>query len=292
MLASEPSADDGRSEMRSGAAGWRLGESFDYRGDHVAYDIFGEGPPVVLVHGTPFSSYVWRRIAPALAENYAVYVYDLLGYGASEKRGGQDVSLYAQGRLLAALLGHWELESPYIVAHDIGGAITLRAHLLEGRDFERIVLVDAVSVAPWGSPLFRLAHEYPGVFTQIPGYIHQGMVAAYVRDATYRPMTEEEMAPYVEPWLGEEGQAALYRQMAQNDQRYTDEIEPLYGRIGRPVLVLWGEEDRWIPLEIGKKLHAAIPGSQLETISECAHLVQEDAEETVLDHLTEFFSRG
>ena len=278
--------------VSGGAAKWKLGESFEYGGGRAAYDVFGEGPPVVLVHGTPFSSYVWRGIAPALAENHSVYVFDLLGYGASEKREGQDVSLYAQGKLLAGLLEHWELASPTIVGHDFGGAIALRAHLLEGRDFDRIVLMDAVSVAPWGSPFYRLVRDYPGVFGQIPAYMHRAMVAAYVRDATYRPMTDEEMVPYLEPWLGEEGQAAFYRQMAQNDQRYTDEVEPLYGRIGRPVLILWGEEDRWLPLERGKKLHSAIPGSRLTTIPECAHLAQEDATEAVLGHLAEFFSRG
>jgi len=78
----------------------------------------------------------------------------------------------------------------------------------------------------------------------------------------------------------------------QNDQRYTDEVEPLYGKIERPVLVLWGEEDRWLPLEIGEKLHSSIPGSQLRTIPECAHLVQEDATEEVLGHLIEFFSHS
>jgi pimeloyl-ACP methyl ester carboxylesterase len=278
--------------VASGAAEWKLGESFEYRGDRVACDVFGQGAPVVLVHGTPFSSYVWRGIVPALAENYRVHVFDLLGYGTSEKREGQDVSLYAQGKLLARLLEHWELESPMIVGHDFGGAITLRAHLLEGRDFERIVLVDAVSVAPWGSPFYRLVQDYSGVFGQMPAYMHRAMVAAYVRDATYRPMTDEEMIPYLEPWLGEEGQAAFYRQIAQNDQRYTDEVEPLYGQIGRPVLILWGEEDRWLPLERGEKLHSAISGSRLATIPDCAHLAQEDATEAVLGHLTEFFSRG
>jgi pimeloyl-ACP methyl ester carboxylesterase len=105
-------------------------------------------------------------------------------------------------------------------------------------------------------------------------------------------MTDEETLPYIEPWLGEEGQAALYRQIAQNDQRYTDEVEPLYGEIERPVLILWGEEDRWLPLEIGEKLHSSIPGSQLKTIPDCAHLAQEDATEEVLGHLIEFFSRS
>jgi pimeloyl-ACP methyl ester carboxylesterase len=278
--------------VASRAAEWKLGNFFEYRGDRVAYDAVGEGPPIVLVHGTPFSSYVWRRIAPALAENYRVHVFDLLGYGASDKREGQDVSLYAQGKLLARLLEHWKLESPMIVGHDFGGAITLRAHLLEGCDFERIVLMDAVSVAPWGSPFYRLVQDYPGVFGQIPGYMHRAMMAAYVRDATYRLMTDEATLPYIEPWLGEEGQAALYRQIAQNDQRYTDEVEPLYGEIERPVLVLWGEEDRWLPLEIGEKLHSSIPGSQLRTIPECAHLAQEDATEEVLGHLIEFFSHS
>ncbi len=183
--------------MASRAAEWKLGEFFEYRGDRVAYDAVGEGPPIVLVHGTPFSSYVWRRIAPALAENYRVHVFDLLGYGASDKREGQDVSLYAQGKLLARLLEHWKLESPMIVGHDFGGAITLRAHLLEGCDFERIVLMDAVSVAPWGSPFYRLVQDYPGVFGQIPGYMHRAMMAAYVRDATYRLMTDEETLPYI-----------------------------------------------------------------------------------------------
>lgn len=274
----------------SGAAEWKLSQYFEYRGDRVAYDIFGDGPPVVLVHGTPFSSYVWRRIAPALAENYKVFVFDLMGYGASDKREGQDVSLAAQGKLLARLLEHWNLEIPMIVGHDFGGAITLRAHLLEGCDFARIALVDAISVSPWGSPFYRLVKDYPGVFRQIPGYMHQAMLAAYIRDATYYPMKDPDMAPYIEPWLGEEGQAAFYRQIEQNDQRYTDEAEPLYGQIERPVLILWGEEDRWIPLETGQKLHSTIPGSWFETIPECAHLAQEEATESVLCHLTDFFS--
>lgn len=47
-------------------------------------------------------------------------------------------------------------------------------------------------------------------------------------------MSDEALAPHVEPWLGVEGQAAFYRQIAQADQRYTDEVEPLYGQITAP----------------------------------------------------------
>lgn len=258
----------------------------------MAYDVIGDGPPVVLVHGTPFSSRVWRRIVPELAENRAVYVFDLLGYGASEKREHQDVSLAAQARLLAELLDHWGLETPDIVAHDFGGAITLRAHLLEGRDFNAIALIDAVALSPWGSPFYRLAREHVGVFRQIPDHMHRAMVAAYIRDATFHPMGDDEIEPYVEPWIGPEGQDAFYRQIFQNDQRYTDEVQDLYGGITRPVLILWGEEDRWIPHEKGDQLHAKIPGSRLQKIPGAAHLAMEDAPDTVIGALKDFLSEN
>jgi pimeloyl-ACP methyl ester carboxylesterase len=68
-------------------------------------------------------------------------------------------------------------------------------------------------------------------------------------------------------------------------------VKPLYGKIERPVLILWGEEDTWIPPSKGKQLHKAIPASKLRIIPRCAHLAQEDATETVIEHLARFFSR-
>jgi pimeloyl-ACP methyl ester carboxylesterase len=270
--------------------GWQLRQSYEFSGGRVAYDVFGSGSPVVLVHGTPFSSRVWRKITPELAENRTVYVFDLLGYGASEKRKGQDVSLAAQAKLFSELLDHWGLEEPDVVGHDFGGAITLRTHLLEDRNFNVIALIDAVALSPWGSPFYRLVQEYVGVFRQIPAYMHRAMMAAYIRDATYRPMSDEELEPYIVPWLGPEGQDAFYRQISQNDQRYTDEIQPRYGDIKKPVLILWGEEDRWLSPEKGEQLRSAIPGSRLHTVPKAAHLVMEDAPTAVASALVDFFS--
>jgi pimeloyl-ACP methyl ester carboxylesterase len=270
--------------------GWRLNRSYESSGGLVAYDVIGSGPPVVLIHGTPFSSRVWRKIVPKLVENRAVYVFDLIGYGASEKREGQDVSLAAQGRVFAELLDYWGLNEPDVVGHDFGGATALRTHLLEGRDFNSIALIDAVALSPWGSPFYRLVREYVGVFRQIPAYMHKAMVAAYVRDATHVPMSDEELEPYIAPWLGPEGQDAFYRQISQNDQRYTDEMQVLYGEIKRPVLILWGATDKWISLEKGEQLQATIPGSRLLKIPEAAHLAMEDAPGAVAEALKVFFS--
>lgn len=258
---------------------WELTESYRSTSGEVRWDRLGEptSEPVVLLHGTPFSSYVWRGIAVALAARYQVFVWDMPGYGASEKHDDQDVSLAAQTHVFTELLAHWGLAAPLVIAHDFGGAVALRAHLLHGARYRALALVDAVAVAPWGSPFFTLVREHSEVFRQLPPALHRGLVREYVNSASNRGLHPAVLDRLVAPWLGDSGQAAFYRQIAQADQRYTDEIQPQYDEIRLPVLVCWGADDTWIPQAKGQELAAAIPRSDLRTIPGAGHLVQEDA---------------
>lgn len=112
---------------------WRLTRVHVGPTGEVRWQRLGRGRhPVVLLHGTPFSAYVWRAIARSPADSYQVYMWDMPGYGASQMSPGQDVSLAAQGRVFAGLLTAWGLREPLVVAHDIGGCVALRAHLLRG----------------------------------------------------------------------------------------------------------------------------------------------------------------
>src|SRR5262249_16957618 len=162
-----------------------------------------------------FSSYVWRQIAPELARTHQVFLYDLLGYGQSEMRDGQDVSLGIQNRLLAALLKHWRLERPFILCPDFGAAPTFPAHLLPACQFARIAMFDAVAIRPWGSPFVQHVRRHEAAFTDLPVYLHRALLAAYLRGAVRRAMTDAELEPYLAPWLGAVGQGAFYRQIAQ-----------------------------------------------------------------------------
>jgi pimeloyl-ACP methyl ester carboxylesterase len=267
---------------------WELTRTYRSAGGDVRWDRMGTGPGLVLLHGTPFSSYVWRRIAPALAREWTVHVWDMLGYGASEQRAAQDVSLAAQGRLFAQLLDHWELDAPAVVAHDFGGAVSLRALLLERRRYRCLALVNVVALAPWGSPLFALIREHAHVFEQLPADIHRAILSAYIAGAAHRPLPAETMEALVRPWLGDVGQRAFYRQIAQADQRYTDEIQPRYGELDLPVLVAWGREDGLIPVVRASELCAAIPGAELALVEGAGHLVQEDAPEALVERLEAF----
>lgn len=131
----------------------QLTKEFRFEGRRVAWDSMSQGAPMVLIHGTPFSSHVWRRIAPHLTTRRKVYLFDLLGYGRSDMSPGNDVSLGVQGKLLSALLDYWNVVYPDILAHDFGGATALRAALLDNQRFCTLTLVDPVALAPLGISL-------------------------------------------------------------------------------------------------------------------------------------------
>lgn len=109
-----------------------LTEELEWRGRRVSWGRQGDGPALGMCHGTPWSSMLWRPLAEALSHEDTVYLWDMPGYGQSSKDASHRASLDVQGELLADLLASWALDRPHVVAHDYGGAVSLRAHLLHG----------------------------------------------------------------------------------------------------------------------------------------------------------------
>src|SRR5918999_424828 len=278
--------------MRNDTYRWSLGERQETSVGEVAYGVFGEGCPVVLVHGTPMRSYLWRSIVPALAEHRRVYAYDLLGYGESEQGEGQDVSIAAQARLLKELVEAWELEEPAIAGHDIGAGIVLRAQLLEGVRFSRVAVLDAVVSVPWlSAPRSSTWHvcEHAGSYDAMPNHLFGAFFSAYLGE-TNTNLGGDTFEAYLSPWWGEEGRRAFVRQALQVEERHTEEIEPRLACVEVPVLVVWGQKDGWLDPSLALSLRNEIPGSELKLIKEGGHFVQEDAPEEIAKVLAGFFS--
>lgn len=270
------------------AVRWDLPERFSFEGQAIAWGVSGEGRSAVVMHGSPFSSREWRRIVPWLARHRRVFYYDLLGYGLSAKPDA-DVLHSAQNRLFAALVDHWNIDRPDIVAHDFGGSAALRAHLLDSIDYRSLMLIDPVAISPQGSALVQAAKAHPEVFSSLPAYIHEAILCAYIGAAVKHPLRDEEMRAYIEPWLGDEGQKAFWRQIAQMDDKYSEEVEGRYGEIRCPVAILWGKEDEFIPLRDGEELARRIPGASFTVVPDAKHLVQEDAPEAIVAAVLDFW---
>lgn len=259
-----------------------LSERFDFEGRAVAWGEVGAGPPLVLVHGTPFSAQVWRRLAPLLARRRRVLWFDLVGYGRSDMTPGRDVSLAVQGRLLAALVRHWGVDAPHLVAHDFGGATALRGWILHGLRYRALTLVDPVALSPWGSPFVAHVRRHEAAFAGLPDPFHHALLARYVRGAVHREISDGDLDAYLSPWTGDVGKAAFYAQIAQMDLRHTAEIEPRLAEVDCPTTIVWGEEDAWLPRDQGRRLAQILPNARLVAAPGAGHLVQEDAPEVIL----------
>lgn len=160
--------------------------------------------------------------------------------------------------------------------HDYGGAVALRAHLLHGRGYRSLALVDVVALRPWGSTFFTLVRHHAEVFGQLPDPMHAALLRTYIAGAAHRPLRSDDLDRLCAPWLTPTGKAAFYRQIAQADERFTAELEPLFERVAAPVHIVWGADDTWIPVDRARRLADAIPGATLRIVPGAGHLIQWD----------------
>ncbi|MGD1896267.1 MAG: alpha/beta fold hydrolase [Phormidesmis sp.] len=267
---------------------WKLNESVSTSAGKVAAGSDGEGPPLILAHGWPWSSFSWHSVIPLLSKRYRVHWYDMPGYGRSDMSSNQRTSLDVQGEIFAEMLAYWKLDRPLVVAHDFGGATTLRAHLLHQCEFGAYVLMNVVAMRPWGSEFFDHVGRHVDAFSGLPPHIHKAVVEAYVKSAIVSELNAGDIEQLVLPWLSKSGKDSFYQQFAQADERFTAEVEPLYGKIRCPVKIIWGENDPWIPIERGRSLHERIPQASFETLPGLGHLPQMEAPERVTSVLNSF----
>lgn len=267
---------------------WKLDQRIQVTGGEVAAGVFGQGAAVVLVHGTPASSYLWRGVVPLLAREHTVYVWDLLGFGHSHLDPSAEPSIALQARTLAELTEHWGLDAPSLVGHDIGGGIVLRAHLVERVRVRRLALMDAAVLGPWNTPFTEHQQRYADAYRTMPADVFGDLIATRLRTATHRPLSEEAANAYLAPWSGPAGQQRWIDQVAAVGFEDTREVMERLGEVTAPTLVLWGDRDRWLDLATADRLATAIPGAVRATVPDAGHFAAEDNPHDVARELLHF----
>jgi len=269
---------------------WKLRRRTRTSRGEIAFDCFGNGPPVVLVHGTPSRSYIWRRIAPVLAERHRVFLFDLLGFGESERHIEQDVSIRAHAEVLAELIDQWGVVEPAVAGHDIGGAVVLRTHLLGEVAMSRLALIDAVALRPWITARTREMQASLDRYGPLPDDRLEQEIAKHLRSATYQELERATFEALFSQWAGAEGQALYLRNIAKLDERDTAEFEPLLSTMTTPARVIWGQQDRWLDPSISAELVALMPHADLVQVPNAGHFCMEDDPARVTAAMTTFLA--
>ncbi|KAF2805440.1 alpha/beta hydrolase fold protein [Mytilinidion resinicola] len=261
----------------------------------IAYGVYGTGEPVVLIHGTPSSSLIFRNILPhLLAANYRVHLFDLLGYGLSERPWDPsiDTSISAQVPILEGLLAHWGLSSAHIVAHDIGGGIAQRFAIFSPDRVRSLTLIDVVSFDSY--PSARTKTQMANGL-KAPTEEHDAHFREWLLSTVYAPekLTGEVLETYMAYISGPVGQGSFFQhQMRQYDPKHTMEIAERVGELGvLPVKLIWGKDDAWQVVDWARKLNRAILRSELDVVEDCGHFSLDDQPERVAGILVEFLGR-
>ena len=124
-------------------------------GHKIVFREQGAGSPVILLHGIPTNSLMWRDIIPQLAKTHRVIAPDLLNYGQSAKPESTDVSINAQSRMLVKLMDAIGAPRADIVAHDIGGGVAQLMAITHPEKIRKLVLIDTICFDSWPIPEFE-----------------------------------------------------------------------------------------------------------------------------------------
>jgi pimeloyl-ACP methyl ester carboxylesterase len=248
-------------------------------GGELAYVDLGEGPPVVLLHGYPQSSFLWRDLAGLLAARFRVIAPDLLGAGDSDKPADVPLGIVAQAGYVRELLDHLEVDRFGTVGASHGGGVA-QLLALEGR-VDAMVLLNPIVGRHWPSEAIRAIQGSP------PEQRVDGIAGAVIRTGFDLGMghrsrlSEAQVAEYVRPYEGAEGAAAFFRFAEAIDGVGLAGREAELAALEIPVLILWGEDDPYMPVEAAEQLNEWIATSTLGLLPGCGHFVLEDAIDTI-----------
>lgn len=269
-------------------------------GIRIAHGVHGQGEPVVLIHGTPSSSYIWRNILPSLVDaGYKVHVYDLLGYGVSERPQDPavDTSVTGQVPVFEALLDLWGLVDLHVIAHDIGGGIAQRFGIQSPERMRSLTMIDVVSFDSWPS---KRTHQQMQAglekLIKAPDAEHREHFREWLLSTVVNKDRFAETA--LEVFLGfissPVGQASFFQhQVMHYDPKHTAEVAPRYAELGRrPVQLIWGADDAWQVVDWAHRLNDAIPVSKLHVLDDCGHFAMEDQPEKISELLIAFLKEN
>ena len=258
-------------------------------GHSIAYLEAGEGPPLVLLHGIPTSSLLWRNVIPRLARSHRVIAPDMLNYGRSDEPERADVSIAAQARILVGFLDALGLARVDLAAHDIGGGVAQIVAVRHPERLNRLILASAVCFDSWPIPEFEPLQE-PGAEANLTVEAFDALLRDFLPQgvADADALSSEATEIILRPWAGEAGKAALFRNFRRLNPEYTMAIARELETLDLPVLVLWGDSDPFQKPAYAQRLADTIPGARLEWITGAAHWIMEEKPDDVADRIAKF----
>jgi pimeloyl-ACP methyl ester carboxylesterase len=251
-----------------------IGLVADAAGIKTNYLEAGEGPPVVLVHGSGpgVTSYAnWRAVIPALAEEFHVVAPDMAGFGFSERPDGIEYGLRTWVDQTLGLMDALELQKVSLVGNSFGGAIALRLAAENPDRVDKLVLMGSMGVS------FPITEGLDRVWGYTPSFENMRRVLdvfAYSRELVNDELAEVRYRGSIQPGFQEAFAAMFPADENGSRQRWVEAMttpEEQIRQLPHRALMVHGREDQVIPVENSYRLEHLLDNGDLAVFSHCGH---------------------
>ena len=233
---------------------------------------------VVMIHGSGPGASSWanfsRNVGPLTEAGYRVILMDCPGWSKSDPVVCTGSRSELNARALGGLLDVLGLEKVHLIGNSMGAHSAMMYTLMNPARVDRLVLMGGgtggtspfVPMPTEGIKLSNALYRDPSIENL------KRMMAVFVYDPS--SLTEELYQLRLDNMLSRrEHLANFVTSLEQNPKQYPD-VSPLLGEVAHPTLVIWGRDDRFVPLDAGLRLIAGLPNAQLHVFGRCGHWAQ------------------
>jgi len=260
-------------------------------GYNIAYSRSGNssGEVMLLVHGITTYSFIWRKLLPFLEQHYDVITVDLLGCGESDMPLDESYAIKDHAARLYTFMQQLGIQRFHFIGHDLGGGIAQIFAVQHEDMLISLIMINMVAYDFW--PVQPItAMRAPVVRQILMGALDLGMMKLLVKAGLYHKekLTDELMELFWKPLRHRAGRKAFMHFARCLDNHNLMEITQELTQLTVPTLMMRGDADPFLGAMGAKRLHEAIPGSQLQCIATASHFLMEDEPEWAAKQILSF----
>jgi pimeloyl-ACP methyl ester carboxylesterase len=268
-------------------------EKIKVDGMSLAYRELGLGPTVLLLHGWPTSSYLWRNVMPAIAHNNRVVALDLPGFGESDKPVDVRYTFGFFCQAIDGLLAELGVERIAIAGHDFGGPVALRWALDHPAHITGVALLNTLVYPEFPDAIvdFVTRLRDPQARAQLTS--QQGLARELRRGVIDETVfTHDLVAAMVAPFADDDSRLALANAGIGLERKGFVDLAGRLPELHTPLRVIYGVQDRFLPdiTETVARVQRDVPHAEVTALPYCGHFLQEEAPHEVGEMLAGFFS--
>lgn len=249
------------------------GSIIELDGQQTHYIEKGEGEPLILIHGFMYDSFLWQENIEQLAKHYRVLAIDLWGCGYST-RNALDFGYPLYSKQIKLFMAHMGLEHAHVAGQSMGGGTAIQFTVDNPHMVDKLILVNCAGLPnppPFIAKLLNMS---------MIGEFFLGLKTNAVRGNALRDifLYDGSLATpeYIENVLRAqkiEGstEVGLYIQRAEFFDTLTAQIDQL-ATLNKQILIVWGKQDKPLPVELGQKMHEILKGSVFKALDKAGHV--------------------